>query len=193
MLPPKPKTAPPQRVKKNKREPEPPAASQHVLSDADEELEFGKPAKRARPSPPSEGLALPGSSSSVYVPPPPPPPTAPLSESEEEEWDEVAAVDNSNADNAEDNFDIFGEAASSAPTNAGTHDIEMDAFERELNLQMEESDEDFLADAVEPEGEGEEPPRGMPISLTQLAAGANGGAGYASEDEYSSSDDSDDD
>ena len=193
MPPPKPKTAPPQRGKKSKREPEPSAPSQHVVSDADEELEFGKPAKRARQSPPSEGLALPGSSSSVYVPPPPlPPSTAPLSESEEEEWDEVAAVDKNNADNMEDNFDIFGEAAA-APTNAGPQDIEMDAFERELNLQMEESDEDFLADAVEPEGEGEEPSGGMPISLTQLAAGANGGAGYASEDEYSSSDDSDDD
>jgi hypothetical protein len=91
----------------------------------------------------------------------------------------------------EDNFDIFGEAAAASSTIGGPQDIEMDAFERELNLQMEESDEDFLADAVEPVGE--EPVRGMPISLTQLAAGAHGGAGYGSEDEYSSSDESDDD
>jgi hypothetical protein len=110
-------------------------------------------------------------------------------EEEEEEWDEVAAVDKANNDDAEDNFDIFGDAAA-ASANGVPQDTEMDAFERELNLQMEESDEDFLADAVEPAEE--EPARGMPISLTQLAAGANGGAGYGSEDEYSSSDDSDD-
>jgi hypothetical protein len=97
----------------------------------------------------------------------------------------VAAVDKAVNDNPEDNFDIFGEAGA-------TQDIEMDAFERELNMQMEESDEDFL-DAVEPDGDVEEPVRGMPIPLAQLAANANGGVGYASEDEYSSSDDSDDD
>lgn len=210
-LPPKPKTALQQRGKKNKREPEPSAPASQHLSDADEELEFGKPAKRARPSPPSEGLALPGISTPVFAPPPPPtfqpsaprraspppppppPPPAPVYESEEEEeWDEVAAVDKTKSDNVEEYFDIFGEAAAAGSASGGPQDIEMDAFERELNLQMEASDEDFLADAVEPESDGEEPVR-VPISLTQLAAGANGGVGYASEDEYSSSDDSDDD
>jgi len=90
----------------------------------------------------------------------------------------------------EDDFDIFGDAAAASTAASGGPQDEMDAFERELNLQMEESDEDFLADAVEPDEH--EPVRGVPIPMNQMAVGANGITAYASEDEYSSSDDSDD-
>ncbi|KAF9464260.1 hypothetical protein BDZ94DRAFT_504128 [Collybia nuda] len=201
---PKPKPVPVPRVKKPKREPSPVSPPSHPLADADEEdLQFGRPAKRARPSPPSEGLALPGVSTSIYTPPPPvsapppktggkrlanlpPPMPAPASESEEE-WDEV--VDVTKDEDVEDDFDIFGDAAAAS---AGGEEIDVNAFEMELNMQMEESDDDFLAAAVSPEPD-DEPVRGMPISLKQLAAGTDGVAGYASEDEYSSSEESDDD
>lgn len=169
------------------------------LSDAEEEdLEFGKPAKRARPSPPSEGLALPGASSTCTPPPPlpalpvpshhkqagssragviaavPSPPPAALSESEEE-WDEVEPpVDAMSVDG------IFG-----GEVDDGGEEIDVNAFEMELNQEMEESDEDFLAAAVLSEPEA--PARGPPMSLKQFAGGE------ASDDEYSSSDESDDD
>ncbi|KAG6916562.1 hypothetical protein DXG01_006333 [Tephrocybe rancida] len=194
----RPKPVPLPRGKKHRRDSEPAAASaSHHLSDADEEdLQFGKPAKRARPSPPqsqppSRGLALPGASAPAYIPPAPAPapPVEPIevgSESEEdEEWDEVAAV--GKAADPEDDFDIFGDAAGGADDG---DDIGMDELEREINLHMDEGeedeeDEDFLAAVVE-----EAPPsRGAPMSLEELAKGA----AYASEDEYSSSDESDDD
>ncbi|RDB19562.1 hypothetical protein Hypma_013385 [Hypsizygus marmoreus] len=190
------KPVPLPRAKKHKRDPEPVALSNY-LSDADEEdLEFGKPAKRARPSPPSNDLALPSVSASVYTPPPPvvrqpsppPPPAAVLSESEEE-WDEVAAVGNVKGTETEDDFDIFGDAAGAEAEGEGGEDIDVNELEREINLQMDEdSDEDFLAAVVE-EAPTSLPARGGPISLKELA----GGAAYASEDEYSSSDESDDD
>ena len=67
----------------------------------------------------------------------------------------------------------------------------MDELEREINLQMDEvedddddEDEDILA-AV-----GEAPPsHGRPMSMKELASGA----AYTSDDEYSSSEESDDD
>lgn len=205
---PRPAAAPPTRLKpvpmprgKHRREPELITTYQRY-SDADEEnLEFGKPPKRARrPSPPppplSAGLALPSASSSIYTPPPPvilpsPPPAvvaAPVSESEEEEeWDEVAAV-GKDVD-TEDDFDIFGDALTgnvAGEVEGEGEDLDVNEFERELNLQMDEaSDDDFLAAVVE-----EVPTiRGAPISLKELASGQ----AYASEDDYSSSDESDDD
>lgn len=95
-------------------------------------------------------------------------------------------MDKNENDDAEDDFDIFGDAADATPSGAA-QDIDMNEFEAELTLQMEESDDDFLAAAVSPEPD--EPER-IPLSLNQLAAS---GAAYASEDEYSSSDESDDD
>ncbi|KAF8075843.1 hypothetical protein FPV67DRAFT_1776490 [Lyophyllum atratum] len=183
----RPKAAPASRARKHKREPEP--VPTHHLSDADEEdLEFGKPAKRARPSPPSQGLALPSASSSIYTPPPPipviqrsPSPHAIETGSDsEEDWDEVAAV--GKAMDTEDEFDIFGDAVGGADDG---EDIDVNALEAEINLQMDEaSDDDFLAAAVEAP-----PSHGAPMSLQELA----GATAYASEDEYSSSEETDED
>ncbi|KAF8883443.1 hypothetical protein BD779DRAFT_1802002 [Infundibulicybe gibba] len=185
---PEPKPAPP-RAKKAKREPEPPLLNPDV-----EVLQFGKPTEPARQSPPREGLALPGMSATFAPPPPvtlPPsslktdPPYTPAVPSpvlvdeseEEEEWDEVEphgetsmAVDD----------DIFGGDPEEG------EEIDMNDFARELNEQMEESDEDFLAAAVSPEPEAPRP-TGQPISLKQFAGGD------LSEDEYSSSEESDED
>ncbi|KAG6853589.1 hypothetical protein C0991_002995 [Blastosporella zonata] len=188
----RPKPVPLPRGKKHKREEPPvPAPTSHHLSDADEEdLQFGRPAKRARPSPPPSrgggGLALPSASTAAFIPPAPAPapPVQPIevgSESEEdEEWDEVAAV--GKTVEIEDDFDIFGDAVE-----AGDEDNGMDELERELNMHMDEDeeDEDFLAAVVE-----EAPPsRGAPMSLKELAASAT----YGSDEEYSSSDESDED
>ncbi|KAG6917447.1 hypothetical protein DXG01_002533, partial [Tephrocybe rancida] len=181
--------------KKRKRDSEPAAASASLhLSDADEEdLQFGKPAKRARPSPPQsqprpQGLALLGASAPAYIPPAPAhaSPVEPIevgSESEEdEEWDEVAAV--GKASDPEDDFDIFGDAAGGVDDG---DDIGMDELEREINLHVDEGeeDEDFLTAVVEEVA----PSRGAPMALEELANGAV----CAGEDEYSSSDESDDD
>lgn len=186
--PPKPKPSQP-KAKKPKREPEP-----MVLSEPEEEhLEFGKPAKPAQFSRPSEGLALPGASSHFAPPPPPMPhlPSAhdrnnsagssrapievapepePGSESDEEDWDDVLPTADAMVVD-----DIFGE-------DDGGEEIDVNAFANELDQQMEESDDDFLAAAVSPE-----PDQRQPISLKQFAGGE------ASEDDYTSSDDSDDD
>ncbi|KAG6855476.1 hypothetical protein H0H87_002316 [Tephrocybe sp. NHM501043] len=190
-----PKPVPLPRGKKSKREPEPapPTSASNHLSDADEEdLQFGKPAKRARQSPPrSRGLALPSASTAAFIPPAPAPgPTTPVEpidvaeESEEdEEWDEVAAV--GKAVDIQDDFDVFGDATGAAD---GGEEIGMDELERELNMHMdeEEEEEDFLAAVVE-----EAPPaRGAPLSLSQLSELA--AATYVSDD-YSSSEESDED
>ncbi|KAG6836617.1 hypothetical protein H0H93_005960 [Arthromyces matolae] len=192
------------RGKKNKRDnaesaPPAPSTSYQHLSDADEELlQFGKPTKRAKPSPPQSqappqqpwALALPEASTAAFIPPAPAPSTAApievgLESEEEEEWDEVAAVDK--PPSPEDDFDIFGEAAKEDVGDGD--DIGMDELERELNMQMDEvevedEDEDFLAAVVE-----EVPSRGAPMSLKELANGAS----YASDDYSSSSEESDDD
>ncbi|KAG6829695.1 hypothetical protein H0H92_003813 [Tricholoma furcatifolium] len=192
---PRPKPVPVPRAKKQKREPEPVPSSYHHLSDADEEvLDFGKPTKRARLSPPrSQGLALPSASTAAFMPPALALPTAPpapveVGSESEEEWDQVATVgEEAKTVDTDDDYDIFGDAAGAGDD---TMDIGMDELERELNLHMDEEDgedeeEDFLASVVE-----EAPPsRGAPVSLKELANGAP----YASDDDYSSSDDSDDD
>ncbi|KAG5645265.1 hypothetical protein DXG03_006567 [Asterophora parasitica] len=216
---PKPSTRPKVPLPRGKkREPSPPPP--HHFSDADEEvLQFGKPAKRARPTPPAPtpvpappvALALPGASTSVYRPPPPPPPVSkpapvhapvlepePGSESEEEDWDEVAAVTPTapppGGADTEDDFDIFGDALGG--DDGEGEDIDMNELEREINQQMdlqmdEGSDgEDFLEAAME-EVPISAPPRGAPMSLKELAGA--GDVTYASDDDYSSSDESDDD
>ncbi|KAG6897670.1 hypothetical protein C0992_012419 [Termitomyces sp. T32_za158] len=214
---PQPKPVPPPRGKKPKRESQlvssapaptpasasaPPATastSTSHLSDADEEdLQFGKPTKPARPSR-GPSLALPGASTAAFIPPPPPAPTATPSisasepnevgsESEDEgDWDEVVVK----RDDTEDDFDIFGEASGAADDAEG-EDIGMDDFEREINMQMieaedeeEDEEEDFLAAVVEEAPSS----HGQPMSLEELARHA----AYVSDDEYSSSEESDDD
>ncbi|KAH0586902.1 ELL-associated factor 1 [Termitomyces sp. J132] len=199
---PQPKPVPLPR-KKHKREPDPapPAsgstsASYHFSDAEEEDLQFGKPTKRARPSQ-GPGLALPGASTAAFIPPPPVSATVssvaavePMevgSESDDDVWDEVAVV--GKTVETEDEFDIFGEAAKTADE---AEDITMDELEREINMHMDEAedddddeDEDFLAAVVE-----EAPTsHGQPMSLKELAIGA----AYASDDEYSSSEESDDD
>lgn len=154
-------------------------------SDVEEErFEFGQsaqPAKRRRPSPPSEGLALPG----TFVAPPhlaDPTPVQPVlaSDSEEEEdWDEVTAAVPSPAPPAPAmHHDIFMEEGDDV------EEIDMNAFEAEMNEHLEDDEEDFLAAAV---GSDPDPsPTGPPMSFNQLA----GGEPSQDEDDYSSSDDS---
>ncbi|KAK7061307.1 EAF domain-containing protein [Favolaschia claudopus] len=176
--------------------PVPPPISVAAM-DADEEvLEFGRPTqKRVSSKPPPQApppaapvaFSLPGSSSG-WVPPPaprtasssrnaaPPPPAppspimVPADESEEEDdWDEVAAAP---------------VAASDAP-----QDIDMDDFEMALEQEMagaedEEEEEDFLANVIPQAPDSAATPQ-QPMSFSQLA-------GY-SDDEYSSSEESDDD
>jgi hypothetical protein len=186
--PPKPRPIP--KVKKAKKEPE-----VTVLSDADEEvLQFGKPAKRARPSTPnplanpiSSGLALPGLSSSYVAPPIPPgqvasgsstrtaavpvPPLAPSYSDSEEDWEPVEPSNPPEV--TEEPDDVFGDD--------NREEIDVNDFEEELNRQMAGmEDEDFLTTALSEE------PEVQPISIEQLVGGA--GAELPSDDDYSSSD-----
>lgn len=165
-----------------------PAAA--AFEEAEEEdLEFGQPTqtKRSRPSPPSDRLALPGSSSVVQAPGAYPSHSKshlqPISPSgapsdSEEDWDEVKPVGV-----VADDVDAEGE---------DEEEIDMNLFEAELNEHLGEgSDDDFLAAAVSPEAETMEPLNGggRPMSLNQFAAGR--GEGSQEEDEYSSSEESD--
>jgi neural Wiskott-Aldrich syndrome protein len=152
-----------------------------------EDLEFGqptRPAKRMLPSPPSSGLALPGPSATVssrpimtpldliiashklndVAPPPPPPPPPPQPASDsEEDWDEVQPAP-------------AGELGVMAvDEDEDEEEIDMNAFEEELNQELGGS-------------EASAPP---PMSLNQFA----GGVAEASQDEddYTTSEDSDDD
>ncbi|KAJ7122909.1 RNA polymerase II transcription elongation factor-domain-containing protein [Mycena epipterygia] len=185
--PPAPKPRPaqakpaPQRKPSKKAPPPPPPPA-----DADEEeMEFGLPAtKRARRSPPAAAaLSFPGSSASWVPPPAPaPPPSAQLvlSDSDEDDWDEVPAV------------------PTAAPDADAPQEIDMNEFEQTLEAEMEaemeadedadadeeEEEEDFLASVLPQVPDSAATPV-RPMSMGQLA-------GY-SEDEYSSSEDSDDD
>jgi hypothetical protein len=162
-----------------------------VASDIEEEdLEFGQPArqtKRARPAPPSEGLAFPGSSSSVRTPSTaypssatasqriPPPSSAPPGASDsEEEWEPVQPADSG----------LMIAIADSEGEEE--EEIDMTAFEAEMNLQLEGSD-DGLGGAVSPEPEVTP---GRPMSLNQFAGG--GVEASQDEDDYSSSDSEED-
>jgi hypothetical protein len=89
-----------------------------------------------------------------------------------------------------------------AAEDEGGEEIDVDEFENLMNAQMNEPeddepeqdsvfpDDDFLALAIAPEEQTPVPPRGPPISLKQLAGGADSGD---EEEDYSSSDDSDED
>ncbi|KAJ3780809.1 hypothetical protein GGU10DRAFT_133187 [Lentinula aff. detonsa] len=192
-----------------------------TFSDAEEEtLEFGRLTKRNRVSPipqePKRGpspsrLELPGMANAVVHPPPipvPPKPksssgsrsqaTAPLplslplaagsdSDSEDEEWDEVAAPSSITAGPV-------------AAEDEGGEEIDINEFNTLMNAHLEvEEDEqeqdqdsvfpvdDFLAAAIAPE-ESPVLQRGPPISLKQFAGGDS-----ADEDEYTSSEESDED
>jgi len=177
--PPKPKpsrpVAPPSKRHESQTKPRPkpkeaPKAKRELNtyddSDLEEVLDFGvpaRPSKRPKPSP-TTGLALPGTSSS-FVPPAPPTKPAAGSDSEEEDWDEVA-----NNEPVEE-------------------EIDLDAFGREMEAQLEESDEDILAAAMSPDLEPATNVSVRPMSLNQFA----GGQFSADEDDTSSSEDSDDD
>ncbi|KAJ7163808.1 RNA polymerase II transcription elongation factor-domain-containing protein [Mycena crocata] len=170
----------PQRKTTKKAPPPPLPAPVHADLDADEEdLEFGRPAtKRVKHTPPV-ALSLPGSSE--WVPPPapaphpkaPPPPASPIvvgSDSEEDDWEPIA-VD------------------AEVP-----QEIDMNEFEQTLEAEMEagmeddgegsDMEEDFLADVL-PQAPDSAVSPVRPMSMGQLA-------GYT-DDEYSSSEDSDDD
>ncbi|PFH46062.1 hypothetical protein AMATHDRAFT_70688 [Amanita thiersii Skay4041] len=218
----KPKPIPAQSKSTKKREFEHPQAQ---LSDGDEEvLEMGQPAKKKNRklspprSPPSSGLALPGTSSSV-APPPPMPSAPPISvttsassvsssskrpiaastssypgnttnqvpppegESESEgEWSEVEPE-------AVQGDDYFGDNLIEDGDEPG-QEIDMDEFEEQMKLQMEEvDDEDSTFGGMNSPEPDDEIPRGQPISLNDYARGITG----FSDDDTSSSDDSDDD
>jgi hypothetical protein len=149
-------------------------------SDGEEEkLEFGQQTKRLRPSPPSEGLALPGTFSAPSpLVDPPLSQVLPASDSEED-WDEVAAAEPAPATPLQ--HDVYIEESG-----ADVEEIDMTAFEAEMNETLEEDEDDFLAAAVG--SEPDPPPSGRPTSLGQFA----GGEPSQDEDDYSSSDESDD-
>jgi hypothetical protein len=158
-------------------------AKREYPSDGEEErLEFGrltKPTKRLRPSPPSEGLALPGS---FFAPSPlaDPPliPYLPVSDSEED-WDEVAAAEPTSS------LPLLNDVYVEEGGGDDMEEIDVNAFEAEMNETLEEDDEDFLAAAVESELD---PPPDRPASLSQFT----GGEPSQDEDDFSSSDESDD-
>jgi len=158
-------------------------AKREYPSDGEEErLEFGrltKPTKRLRPSPPSEGLALPGS---FFAPSPlaDPPliPYLPVSDSEED-WDEVAATEPAPTPLQDDVYIEEGGGED-------VEEIDMTAFEAEMNETLEEDEEDFLAAAVE--SEANPLPAGRHAPFGQLT----GGEPSQDEDDFSSSDESDD-
>jgi hypothetical protein len=66
-------------------------------------------------------------------------------------------------------------------------EIDANAFEAEMNQELERKEDDFLANAVS--SELETSPSGPPISLNQYAR-AEAVEGSQDEDEYSSSEDS---
>lgn len=134
-------------------------------SDLEEVLDFGVPARASKPQKPTSttALALPGTSSS-FVPPALPTKNTAGSDSEED-WDEVT-----NNEPVEE-------------------EIDLNAFEREMEAQLEESDEDILAAAMSPEPESTTKVSGPILSLNQYAGGQFSG----DEDDTSSSEDSDED
>jgi hypothetical protein len=142
-----------------------------------ENLEFGQQTKRLRPSPPSEGLALPGTFSAPSPLVDPPSNQAMPASDSEEDWDEVAAAEPAPLTPLQN--DVYIEEGG-----ADVEEIDMTAFEAEMNETLEEDDEDFLAAAVG--SEHDPPPSGR--SLGQFA----GGEPSQDEDDYSSSDESDD-
>lgn len=172
----------------------------------------GNPSRNVPPAVPT-ALSLPTSV-------PASPPMMGQYESDEEEWDEVSTANLASASlgpsklnsNVDDNAtayelaleqDIFGDVFEEVDGNdegqattqqyvdgdGEEEEIDMNAFEEELNAHMavegDDSDDEL---AVEPDLRGG---TGQPISLNRLASGGVGAE--MSDDEYSSSDDSDDD
>jgi hypothetical protein len=186
--------------------------SRDPIVNADEEdLEFGKPTRPAKAprtsstsTTASQGLALPtaqaagrmslalplggGPSQPPQTTAPPPPPPADASDSEDE-WDEVPADPPSHTGVtvtlASD------EPVRTVPANeSDEEEIDEHAFEKELNEQLGQGDEDdFLARAVSPEPEPSMAGSSVPImSLNRYA----GGDVFGDDDYSSSSDESDD-
>ncbi|KIM42881.1 hypothetical protein M413DRAFT_26852 [Hebeloma cylindrosporum] len=208
-----PKAKPVPKPKKTKPAIHPPPPT---LYPDEEVIEFGKPAKRARPSTPQPSvpasapspisLSLPGTStsfaplpthSSVLAPPAhaasPPTMVQDDSDDDSEDWEPVPTIAPSDP-HAQAGFDlaleerleeeIFGNNFADAD---GGEEIDPKACEAELNEEMEDSEDDFVAAAVM--SDSEQPTR-QPISLNRLASGAGA---PDSEDDFSSSDESDED
>ena len=145
-----------------------------VDSELEEVLAFGVPTrttKRQKLSPvvqkppPATQLALPSASTSVVLPSSRPPPKED-SDSEEDDWDPVVGGDHSAENDAQE--------------------IDLDAFEQEMEQQLEGSDEDILTAAMSSEPASASQ---RPMSLNQFA----GGQLSQDEDSTSSSDYSDED
>ncbi|KAI0771518.1 hypothetical protein BD413DRAFT_549163 [Trametes elegans] len=181
-----------------------------------------EPVALALPGTGSSGLALPSASSASPLPPalslptpssivslpsaPLPAPAAPvvsvtaITDSDEEDWDEVQPTPFAPPPATLPPRQIVMEEIEPSPSSPPAHamdeaevvDIDMAAFAEELQEQLEdpeaaeaEADEDdFLAGAMSPVAERQ------PVSLSQFAGG---GADFGDEDDYSSSDESDDD
>ena len=184
-----PKSKPPRNIPPNQQEPiskpklkskdfskvKGETVSQDIVdSELEEVLAFGVPTRKtkrqklspvAQKLPPVTQLALPNASTSVVLPSSRPPPKED-SDSEEDDWDPVVGGDTHAENDAQE--------------------IDLDAFEQEMEQQLEGSDEDILAAAMSSEPVSASR---RPMSLNQFA----GGQFSQDEDSTSSSDDSDED
>ncbi|KAJ6627356.1 RNA polymerase II transcription elongation factor-domain-containing protein [Mycena sp. CBHHK59/15] len=181
---PAPRAKPPAKSRKPAAPP-PPPPPRHVDADS-EDLEFGRPAtKRTVHSPPpapAAVLSFPGPSASYVAPPAPASPAAAAqSDSEDDDWDEVPLAGTQAIDL---DFEMTLEAELEAEMAADLADSDDDG-DGDVDA---DADEDFLAAALPPDSAASAAPT-RPLSLRQLA----GGGDSQDEDEYSSSDESDDD
>jgi hypothetical protein len=181
---------------KPKTKPKAKSKREHVSDIEAEELSFGQPArqmKRARSSS-GGGLALPSRSSSTVLPQGPALASTPQRnienvpiDSEEEDWDEVAAAPPPST------VITFQPALANESDGSDEEEIDMNAFEAEMNEHLDPdkgSDEDFLAAAVMSEPEMPSGGGGRPISLNQFAGGTEASQ---DDDDYTSSEESDED
>ena len=145
----------------------------NIDSELEEVLDFGVPTrttKRQKLSPvvqkppPTTQLALPTASTSVVLPSSRPPPKE--DSDSEDDWDAVVGDD--------------------PPAEPDAQEIDLDAFEQEMEQQLEGLDDDILAAAMSPDPVSA---ARRPMSLNQFA----GGQLSQDEDSTSSSDDSDED
>ncbi|KAJ7179559.1 RNA polymerase II transcription elongation factor-domain-containing protein [Mycena filopes] len=201
--------------KKNTKAAAAAAAPQPPISvPADEEhLEFGRPTKRTKqppapaPPPPAPAPApvvfsLPGSSGGWVPPSAPGQASTSTSNNKPAAPSPIAVADDSDEDEEDDWDEVAAAIPASAPppppdADALPQEIDMDAFELTLEAEMEaemeqlqeqedEEEEDFLAAALPqagPDSAAAAPPGIRPMSML---------AGF-SDDEYSSSEDSDED